>query len=75
MRVQYNQGTLGDFNTFMRSTGNIVMDTSHGIIKLAKEVRGDSADVVVEGSKPISYSNLAVYGTLAAIALLMVVKK
>lgn len=62
--------------------GSILDDIGHGAMKLARsgvglftKLRGDRSDVVVEGAAPINYANLAVYGTLAALAVLVVVKK
>lgn len=62
--------------------GGFLSDLGHGLMKIARsgtdlftKIRGDKDDVVVEGPAPVNYANLAVYGTLAAIALLVVVKK
>jgi hypothetical protein len=62
--------------------GGILSDIGHGLMNVArsgtslfKKIRGDKDDVIVEGPAPVNYANLAAYGTLAAIALLVVVKK
>ena len=39
---------------------------------IIKGLRGDTPDAVVEGAASINYANAAVYGTLAAVALFIV---
>ncbi len=78
MRVQKTlagNGILDQISGVVRDTGGILMDTGRGVLSLAKSARGDTPDTVVSGAAPVSYSNLTVYGVLAAVALFMVVKK
>lgn len=62
--------------------GGWATDLSHGVMNVARsgiglftKIRGDKADMVVEGAAPVNYTNMAVYGTLAALAVLIVMKK
>ncbi len=78
MRVQKTAqmgNLLDDIGSVGRSAGGVLMDSARGVLSLAKSARGDTPDMVVSGAAPISYSNLTVYGVLAAVALFMVVKK
>jgi hypothetical protein len=61
--------------------GGVLTDIGHGFMKMSrsgiglfKNLRGDTGDTVVEGSAPVNYTNMAVYGTLAALAILIVAK-
>lgn len=62
--------------------GGWLTDFTHGAMNVARsgvglftKLRGDTGDTVVEGAAPVNYTNMAVYGTLAALAILIVVKK
>lgn len=62
--------------------GGWLTDMSKGVMNVARsgvglftKLRGDKSDVVVQGPAPINYANLAVYGTLAALAVMVVAKK
>lgn len=50
------------------------MKAARSGVGLFSKLRGDKSDITVEGAAPVNYANLAVYGTLAAVALLVVVK-
>lgn len=50
------------------------MNVARSGVGLFTKLRGDKSDVVVESAAPVNYANMAVYGTLAALALLIVVK-
>jgi len=52
-----------------------VMNVARSGVGLFTKIRGDKSDVVVEGAAPVNYANMAVYGTLAALAVLIVAKK
>ncbi len=78
MRIQKNVcmgNLLDDIGSIGRSAGGVLMDSARGVISLAKDARGDTPNQVVTGAAPVSYTNLVVYGVLAALALSMVVKK
>ncbi len=54
--------------------GGATMGVVRSGVGLFTQARGDSANQVVEGPAQTNYANLAVYGTLAAIAMVLVVK-
>lgn len=62
----------------VRGAGHVVAEEGRTVTGMVtgfiSGVRGDTPTQTVEGAAPINYANLAVYGTLAAIALLIVVK-
>ena len=64
---------LGD--TIFEKIGGGIMDAGRGAIGLFKSARGDTGDTVIEGAAGTNYANLTVYGTLAALALLLVLQK
>jgi len=64
---------MGD-NIFER-WGHEAMNVARSGVGLFKSIRGDTGDTVVEGAAPVNYTNMAVYGTLAVLAILIVVKK
>lgn len=64
---ELGSGLLTDIGHY----GGKMLRSSLGILK---GVRGDTPNEVVEGAPSTNYANLAVYGTLAAIALFLVVK-
>jgi hypothetical protein len=61
-------------SNILEKIGGGFMDVGRGAVGLFKAARGDTADTVVAGSAPVNYANLTVYGTLAALAILLVVK-
>ncbi len=72
MRINNVAPMLGDFS--LHAIGSSIMDAARSGVGLFKDIRGDAGNTVVEGAAPVNYANLAVYGTLAALALLIVVK-
>ncbi len=60
--------------TWWEKGGGLFMDTVRSGVGLFTKARGDSSNQVVAGAAPVNYANLAVYGTLAALGLLIVVK-
>lgn len=72
MHLNHNP-LLGD--AWYEKIGGTVMDAARSGIGLLTKVRGDTGNQVVAGASPINYANMAVYGTLAALAVLVVVKK
>lgn len=61
-------------STIFEKIGGAFMDVSRSGVGLFTKLRGDSSNQVVTGAPTVNYANLAVYGTLAALALLIVVK-
>lgn len=72
MQVQRGTYTFGD--NFLEKIGGGVMDAFRSGVGVFTKLRGDTGNQVVEGAAQTNYANLAVYGTLAALALLVVVK-
>lgn len=62
-------------SAWYEKVGSTVMDVARSGVGLLTKVRGDTSNQVVTGAAPVNYANLAVYGTLAALAVLIVVKK
>ena len=60
--------------TIFEKIGGGIMDVGRGAVGLFKSARGDTDPVVVEGAAPVNYANLTVYGTLAALAVLLVIQ-
>jgi hypothetical protein len=64
---ELGSGALTDF-------GHMIGKTLRSGVGILKGIRGDSGNAVVEGAATTNYANMAVYGTLAAIALFILVK-
>lgn len=62
-------------NGWLTDLGHSIGSGSRSALGIIKGIRGDSPGQVVEGASSINYANAAVYGTLAAVALLIVMKK
>lgn len=73
MQIRTVTPVLG--RTLVESIGHSVANTIRSGAGIFKTIRGDSRDVTVEGAAPTNYANLAVYGTLAALAFVVVLKK
>ncbi len=63
---------LGD--AWYEKASGMVMGVVRSGVGLFTKARGDSDNMVVQGAPATNYANLTVYGTLAALALLLVVK-
>ncbi len=61
-------------STIFEKAGGAFMDVARSGVGLLTKIRGDAPNQVVAGAPTVNYANLAVYGTLAALALLIVVK-
>lgn len=64
----------GDSDFSLTNIGHMIGKTLRSGVGIIKGIRGDSPDQVVEGDASINYANMAVYGTLAAVAILILVK-
>lgn len=73
MQLQRGPYAFGD--TFLEKIGGGVMDAFRSGVGVFTKLRGDTGNQVVEGAAETNYANLAVYGTLAALALLVVVQR
>lgn len=62
-------------DAWYEKAGSAFMNVARSGVGLFKDIRGDSENQVVTGPPSTNYANLAVYGTLAALALLVVVQK
>lgn len=67
---------LGD-SSYLTDVGHYLAEGARTSINILKKVRGDTDNQVVEDPslRPINYANMAVYGVLGAIAIMMVVHK
>lgn len=61
-------------DSVLNDIGHTFMNVARSGVGLLTQVRGDASNQVVAGASAPNYANLAVYGTLAALALLIVVK-
>jgi len=55
--------------------GSGIMDVARSGVGLFTKLRGDKVDRVVEGPAPMDPAALITYGTLGALALLLVMQK
>ena len=67
---------LGD-DSFLTDAGHYLAEGARSTIGILKLARGDTATQVVEDPslRPMNFANMAVYGVLGAIAVIMLVKK
>ncbi len=72
MQAPSNIYAFGD--AWYEKAGSIFMDVARSGVGLFNKARGDSANMVVPGGTPINYANMAVYGSLAALALIIAIK-
>jgi hypothetical protein len=73
MQMQSAPFTFG--SSIWEKIGGTVMNVARGGVGLFTKARGDQDNQLVQGAAPVNYANLAVYGTLAALALVIVTKK
>jgi len=72
MQIRQAPHLLGE--AWYEKAGGIAMGVVRSGVGLFTKSRGDRADTLVQGAAPVNYANLAVYGTLATLALALVVK-